>query len=88
MAAIILEDVLFLALIAAVVLAVVVLVRDFTPLGLRLRQSRNRRALTERVALTCPVHGPQQAADLVRLDDGSTCCPHCFHEVLHGDVAS
>lgn len=88
MAAIILEDVLFLALIAAVLLAIVVLVRDFTPLGLRLRQSRNRRALEDGEALTCPVHGPQQPGELVRLDDGRTCCPHCYREVLHGDVVA
>jgi hypothetical protein len=84
MFAIILESVLFTVLVALVAAAVAIVLQDFTPLGLWLKQRRNRRRIEREAALTCGIHGPQRAHDLVRLRDGSTICPHCYQESVHG----
>jgi hypothetical protein len=83
MAEIVLEDVLFVALIATVVVLVVFALVEFTPLGLRLRQARNRRLIEETAERTCPVHGPHAASDMVLLPSGERICPECFKEVVH-----
>ena len=44
---------------------------------LKARQVANRRAIERTASLTCPVHGLQDEASLVRLPDGSTLCAAC-----------
>ncbi|MCU0647678.1 MAG: hypothetical protein MUF00_06765 [Gemmatimonadaceae bacterium] len=87
MSAILLESVLFTVLIALVAAAVAVGLQEFTPLGLWLKQRRNRDRIDREVALTCGVHGPQRAHELVRLRDGSTMCPLCYQETVHGLIS-
>ena len=84
MIAIIVESALFAALVAAVGALFFVLLMQFTPLGVRLRQVRNRRLLDRLAALHCPRHGPQRDGELVRLSDGETMCPTCYQEMLDG----
>jgi len=62
--AIILESVLFIALLA-VVGALFVTALGITPLGRRLRQTANRKRIDNQADLTCPIHGLQQESDLV-----------------------
>jgi hypothetical protein len=83
MVGIILEGVLFVALLATVgALLFFGLVR-WTPLGLRLRQDANRRRLEQALERACPIHGQQRAEEMVRLPSGSRICPACFKEALH-----
>ena len=84
MRAIILEGVLFAALIAAVGALFYMVIVYFTPVGVRLRQARNRRRLDRAAALVCPIHGPRESTDLVRLASGETLCPDCYKETLNG----
>ncbi len=74
-----------LTVVATALLAVavvgVVLVR-WTPLGVRLRQIRNRRRLEVRAELTCPIHGYQSPESLVRLNSGGVLCSLCFKEAM------
>jgi hypothetical protein len=85
MNAIILESVLFFALLAVVGALVVYAVRH-TPLGTRFTQTANRKRIEQLAELTCPVHGVQREADLVRLPTGERMCPHCYREAVHGIV--
>lgn len=82
---IILESVLFFALVA-VVGALIVYALKATPLGTRFRQAANRKHIDEVAELTCPVHGLQQKGRLVRLPTGESLCPHCYQEAVHGVV--
>lgn len=82
---IILETVLFVALVA-VVGTMVVTALGITPLGRRLRQIANRKRIDRQAALTCPIHGMQPEGDLVRLPTGESLCPHCYKEAVHGHV--
>lgn len=82
---IILESVLFFALVA-VVGGLVVYSVGATPLGARFRQIANRKRIDEVAELTCPVHGLQQKSELVRLPTGESLCPHCYQEAVHGVV--
>lgn len=84
MTAIILEGVLFVALIAAVGALFYLVLVTFTPVGVRLRQARNRRRIDRAAALVCPIHGPRESNDLVRLASGETLCPDCYKEMLNG----
>ncbi|MEP6836219.1 MAG: hypothetical protein ABJB74_22710 [Gemmatimonas sp.] len=85
MNAIILESVLFFALVAVVgVLLFSGLKR--TPLGARLRQNANRKAIDEQAEHTCPIHGLQKTSELVRLSTGEVMCPHCYKEAVQGVV--
>lgn len=84
MVAIIVESVLFVTLVAAVGALFLALLTQFTPLGVRLRQVRNRRHVERLAAQTCPAHGPQRESELVRLSDGQTMCPLCYQEMLDG----
>ena len=84
MVEIVVEGVLFIALVATVVLLAVYAVFAFTPLGLRLRQARNRILIERAAERTCPVHGPHAAADMVLLPSGERICPECFKEVVNG----
>ncbi len=82
---IILESVLFVALLA-VVGALFVTALGITPVGRRLRQSANRKRIDKQAELTCPIHGLQREEDLVRLPTGEPLCPHCYKEAIHGHL--
>ena len=84
MFAIIIEGVLFVALIAAAGTLFYLVLMNFTPVGVRIRQSRNRRRLDRAAALVCPIHGPRSSTDLVRLASGELLCPDCYQEPIHG----
>jgi hypothetical protein len=60
MNAIILEGVLFAALIAAGGALIAFLLTEFTPVGVWLRQTLNRGRNESAAALVCPNHGPRQ----------------------------
>lgn len=85
MAIIILEVVLFLAFVG-VVGTIVVRALGITPVGRRLQQVANRRRIDRQADLTCPIHGLQAEADLVRLPTGEPLCPHCYKEAVHGHI--
>jgi len=86
MIAILIESALFAALVAAVGALFFAAIAQFTPLGVRWRQVRNRRLLEREAARHCPKHGPQREGDLVRLSDGETLCPTCYQEILDGKL--
>ena len=83
MVGIILEGVLFVALLATMAALLFFAVYHLTPLGLRLRQNRNRRVLEQALELDCPIHGMQQEKEMVRLPSGTRICPVCYKEALH-----
>lgn len=85
MNAIILESVLFFALVAIVGVSLFSIVRR-TPLGRRFSQTANRKRIEAEADLTCPVHGLQDPARMVRLPTGEVLCPHCYKEAVHGIV--
>ena len=84
MSEIIIEGVLFVALLAAVGTLLYLVVLYVTPVGIRLRQTANRRRLERAAELVCPIHGPRSASDLVRLPSGDVLCPECYKETLNG----
>jgi hypothetical protein len=83
MVGIILEGVLFVALVATVATLLCYAVLRWTPLGLRLRQTANRQEIEDTLELTCPIHGLQREEEMVRLPSGSRICPTCYKEALH-----
>ncbi len=83
MNAILVESALFVAFLAALG-ALVVSLFGASRFGTRARQIRNRRRMERIDALTCPVHGPRDERDLVRLPGGATICPDCYQETLDG----
>ncbi len=84
MTEIIIEGVLFVALLAAVGTLIYLILMFFTPVGVRLRQTHNRKQLDRAGELVCPIHGPHPAGDLVRLATGDSVCPDCYKETFHG----
>ena len=82
MVAIIMEGVLFVALVAASGALLFFLISTFTPLGRLLREVRNRRAIEKVVETNCPIHGQFREDDMVRLPSGDRVCPHCFQETV------
>jgi hypothetical protein len=84
MTEIIIEGVLFVALIAAVGTLIYLVLVYFTPVGARLRQTLNRRRLDRAAQLVCPIHGPRSTNELVRLASGELLCPDCYKETFHG----
>lgn len=84
MTEIIIEGVLFVALVVAVVTLLYYLLLYFTPVGVRIRQARNRRRIDDAAGLVCPIHGPRDHSDLVRLASGDLMCPDCYKETVHG----
>jgi len=84
MTTIILEGVLFVALIAAVGALFYFVVMQFTPVGVWRRQTLNRRRIERAAELVCPIHGPRSTNDLVRLASGDLVCPECYKETLNG----
>jgi hypothetical protein len=83
MVEIVLEGALFIGLVATIVVVAVFALLQFTPLGLRLRQARNRILIEQAAERTCPVHGAHAATDMVLLPSGERICPECFKEVVH-----
>lgn len=86
MRAIILEGVLFVAFAATVVALLYYLVLYFTPAGVRLRQTRNRRKLERAAEHRCEKHGALTEEELVLLPSGDRVCPNCYQEALHGKL--
>ncbi len=84
MTTIIIEGVLFAALVVAVGTLFYLVLIAFTPVGVRLRQTKNRRRIDRAAALVCPIHGPRESNDLVRLASGEVLCPDCYKETLNG----
>ena len=84
MGAIIVEGVLFVALLATGGALLYWLLLTFTPAGVRLRQTQNRKAMDRRADLVCSIHGPHAENQLVRLANGELVCPDCYKETFHG----
>jgi hypothetical protein len=84
MTEILIESVLFVALIATVGALFYYVVLYFTPVGVRVRQERNRRRIDRAAELVCPIHGPRASTDLVRLASGELLCPDCYKETFNG----
>ena len=82
MAVIIVEGVLFVALIAAGGALLYWVIMYLTPAGVRLRQTRNRRRIERASASTCAIHGPRTEDQLVRLASGEQVCPDCYKEIV------
>lgn len=85
MNAILIESVLFIVLMATVG-AFVLTALGFTPFGMRIKQTANRRLIEKRADLTCPIHGLQRENELVRLSTGEVLCAHCYREAVHGTI--
>jgi hypothetical protein len=81
---IVIEGVLFVVLVATAVAFVIFVTIQFTPLGLRLRQAKNRRLIEAAADRVCPIHGAHEERDLVLLANGERICPECFQEAVHG----
>ena len=84
MSVIIIEGVLFVALLATGAALLYFVLVQFTPVGVRLRQRRNRRQIDRAAELNCPIHGQRKENDLVRLASGEVMCPDCYKEAVHG----
>jgi hypothetical protein len=84
MTAIIIEGVLFVALIVTIGALFYLVLMHFTPVGIRVRQAQNRKRLDRAAELVCPLHGPRDDKDLVRLASGDVLCPDCYKETLNG----
>ena len=82
MGTIIVEGVLFVALVATGGALFFWLVLTFTPAGVRLRQTQNRKRIERAAELVCPIHGPRAADQLVRLANGERACPDCYKETF------
>ncbi|HNV75933.1 MAG: hypothetical protein IPK33_21530 [Gemmatimonadetes bacterium] len=82
MAAIIMEGVLFVALVVAAGTLLFFGLTTFTPLGKFLAQTRNRKAIERAAELTCPIHGALTEEAMVRLPSGERVCPECFKETV------
>ncbi len=83
MGAIIMEGVLFVALVAAGSALFYWLLITFTPAGVRLRQTQNRKRIERMAELVCPIHGLRTEDQLARLANGEQVCPDCYRETLH-----
>jgi len=86
MTAIVIEGVLFVALLGVVVGLVVFVVRHYTAAGRAIEQTRNRKRIERAVNLTCAVHGAHDERAMVRLESGEVMCPECYREVVDGHV--
>src|ERR1700752_3549922 len=79
MGGIILEGVLFVALLATVAALLFYPLVRWTPLGLQLRQDANRRKIEQTLELHCPIHGPQREDEMLRLPSGIRICLTCYN---------
>ena len=86
MSAIIIEGVMFVALLVVAGTLVVFVVRHYTAPGRALTQSRNRKAIERAASLTCPLHGSHEERDMVRLESGDVMCPECYRDAVEGRV--
>jgi hypothetical protein len=86
MVAILVEGVLFVAFVVTVAALLLFVLAQFTPVGLWLRQSRNRRQIERAAELRCPIHGPHDPTEMVRLPSGERICPACFKEIVDGNL--
>jgi hypothetical protein len=86
MSAIIVEGVLFVAFIATAGALVLWGLWRVTPLGRVVGQIQNRRRIERAADLTCPIHGMQADAAMVRLSDGTRVCPVCYQETINGKL--
>jgi len=84
MGAIIVEGVLFVALIAAGCALLYWLIVYFTPAGVRIRQTQNRKRIEQAAEQGCVIHGRRTEDQLVRLASGERVCPDCYKEIVHG----
>ena len=84
MNAIIIEGVLFVALLCVATVLVVFIVRNYTGAGRALEQTKNRKAIDRVVNLTCELHGPHEEREMVRLESGEVMCPQCYREAIDG----
>ncbi len=75
---------LFVALIAAGGALLYWVLLLFTPIGVRLRQTRNRKVIERAAEEVCPIHGPRAEDQLVRLASGERVCPDCYKEIVNG----
>ena len=87
MVGILIEGVLFVATIAAIAALFFCVLKAYTPLGMRLRQTENRKRIEREAESVCPIHGPHQEAELVRLASGDRICPDCFREAVRDSIA-
>ena len=83
MGAIIVEGVLFVALIAAGGALLYWLIIYFTPAGVGFRQTQNRKRIERAAELVCAVHGRHTEDQLVRLASGARVCPECYKEIVN-----
>jgi hypothetical protein len=84
MSAIIIEGVLFAALLCVAATLVVFIVRHYTAAGRVIEQTKNRKEIERVVNLTCDIHGPHEERDMVRLESGEVMCPQCYREAIGG----
>ncbi|HET9010907.1 MAG TPA: hypothetical protein VFN38_03790 [Gemmatimonadaceae bacterium] len=86
MTAILLEWLLFVLLIGAVGGVSYLGMLHLTPLGRRIRETRNRALIDREAELTCPIHGVVPDGELVRLPSGERMCPFCYREAAQGRI--
>lgn len=86
MSVIILEGVLFLALLGVATTIVVYVVRHYTAAGRVIDQTRNRKQIEQAVNLTCDIHGRHEEREMVRLESGETMCPQCYRAAIAGEM--
>lgn len=82
MRVIIVDGVLFVALLAAGGALLYWLLMMFSPAGTRIRQIANRKRLDRAAGMDCPIHGLTTEDQLVRLASGERVCPDCYKETL------
>jgi len=83
MGAIIVEGVLFVALIAAGGALLYWVILYLTPAGVRIRQTQNRKRIDQAAELVCAIHGRRTEDQLVRLASGERVCPDCYKEIVN-----
>ncbi|MFL5617856.1 MAG: hypothetical protein ACJ79A_05600 [Gemmatimonadaceae bacterium] len=83
MGAIIVEGVLFVALIAAGGALLYWVIIYTTPAGVRFRQTQNRKRIEQAAELVCVIHGRHTEDQLVRLASGERVCPDCYKEIVN-----
>ena len=86
MLVILIEGVLFVAAIAMSAALLYKAIVKFTPVGVWVRQTQNRKELERAAELTCPIHGLRSEMDLVRLTNGERVCPECYKESIDGNI--
>jgi len=86
MNAIIIEGVMFVALLVVAGTLVVFVVRHYTAPGRALAQSRNRKEIERAARLTCSLNGPHEEREMVRLESGEVMCPECYRDAIEGRV--